>query len=783
MATIAKLDVLLGMKDEFSDKLDAAANKLNAWGENLRSIGTKMTAGVTLPLVGAGIAAITWASDLDQAMGKSEAVFGDQASIIQEWAKGTAKAYGFAQSESIAMASTYGSLFKVMGMTNDVAADYSMELIGLAADMSAFNDVSNERSSQALMAGLTGEYMSLRSMGVFLNEAMVNQEALNIAMADGRDVITDADKVQARYNLILEQTAQQQGQAARESGNFASRMAQVRARVKDVGASIGQRLMPFALRFLDFVERMVGLFDKLSPKMQTAALVIAALAAAMGPVLLIIGMLLPGLAALATVIGLLLSPIGLLVIAIAALIALGIYAWANDLWGVRDAVNGLMDALQVFEPMVGDLVDAFQALREGDYDEVFHELRDAFYSFVDGLQALWPTVRAALAGIGQSILEWAAGVDWGNVLSTAGSLLIQGIKIGAELGWEAIKWYFTDLPLTIIGAIGDAVSTFYTLLNDHGYNLLAGLYNGAVEIWNSTVQPWLSGVPGLITEALGEAWNEKIKPQGTALLTGFLNGVVEYWPTVYTWLSQLGAFALAAIPDISRTIRQKGLDLLAGFYDGILDKWPEVKTWLGLLGTWAFIAIADISRSIRGKGLDLMSGFYDGILDRWPAVKGWLAGLPGYCISAVGNLSLALFSKGWDLISGLASGIRAAASNLVPSAIGYATGLVIEGISNIPGFSPIEHVGQFYGRRLGEGFAEGISSASRMVNSASTGLAGTAIPPLDQSVTGGNGRGGQVINIITLEPGKWQEFLANAQMGGDFARAFAPELAMRSGQP
>src|SRR5690606_32872031 len=135
VATIANLRVILDLEDNtFQRGLQNSRDKLDSWGESLRGIGTKLTAGVTTPLLAAGGVMVNWASDLEQAMGKSEAVFGDQAGAVQEWSKSTAKAYGFAQSESLAMASTYGSLFKVMGMSNEVASDYSMELIGLSAD-------------------------------------------------------------------------------------------------------------------------------------------------------------------------------------------------------------------------------------------------------------------------------------------------------------------------------------------------------------------------------------------------------------------------------------------------------------------------------------------------------------------------------------------------------------------------------------------------------------------------------------------------------------------------
>jgi hypothetical protein len=56
------------------------------------------------------------------------------------------------------------------------------------------------------------------------------------------------------------------------------------------------------------------------------------------------------------------------------------------------------------------------------------------------------------------------------------------------------------------------------------------------------------------------------------------------------------------------------------------------------------------------------------------------------------------------------------------------------------------------------------------------------IPGLPQLGADGARGNGQVIQIVPLEPGKWKEFLANAEAGGTFARNFGGELAMMGGQ-
>lgn len=51
-----------------SKDLDKAANSLKKVGDNLTSVGQKMTAGITLPLVGAGVAMMKTFADFESVM-------------------------------------------------------------------------------------------------------------------------------------------------------------------------------------------------------------------------------------------------------------------------------------------------------------------------------------------------------------------------------------------------------------------------------------------------------------------------------------------------------------------------------------------------------------------------------------------------------------------------------------------------------------------------------------------------------------------------------------------
>lgn len=870
MATIAELLIKLGMDDGGLDKgMSSSQSKLKSWGESLRSIGTKLTAGVTLPLVGAGVAAIKWASELDQAMGKADAVFGDQSKAVTEWSKTTADAYGFAQSESLAMASTYGALFKVTGQTNEQAAEYSTTLVGLAADMAAFNDVSNERASEALMAGLTGEYTSLKFMGVFLNEAAVNQEALTIAQREGREEITEADKVQARYNIIMKQTAQQQGQAAREAKNFAAQMERTRAKIKDVGASIGMILMPWVLRLLENIQSLIARFEDLDPKWQKVIIAVAAFAAVLGPALIALGMMASGLSALLVVIGFLLSPIGLLVVAIAALIGLGIYAWANDLWGVRDAVDAVVDAFgrfaegldafrkyiqavledgdlmndwlthlpEVLQPIVmalgqvalalqnfwammgpvlGDFYDALQALGEGDWREVLDELQEAFLGLGEALSVLSADILQILADYFNDLSDSAGALGPTlSALSLYFSEAADGMRRLADAFSAALAgdWsgFFTNIGYAILNLV-QSLGQLNIAFGQAAIAAITAFATGLAAAWSSTVLPWLQG-RGVELLNQADTWALGMLQKGSDLITQWLNGVIAMWPAallifniakqdVLNAFTQMATDAKAKASELAEGVMQHFTRLQILITSKVGEIYTAIKTDFENAKTSAISTVSALVSDVTAKFntlsfsifthvTNIKNNIVNAFTEAVPGVASAMATLTSTVVGALISLVSSCYSMAYSAGAAIGSGLLAGIQSFIGAILGALDGLIssiLGKLSDVPGFSPIEHVGQYYGAKLSGGFAEGIASMSSDAMLAAGSVVDAAMRPLDASVSpggefGAGGGGGNTYISISLKSQELIDLIRNAEDGGEFSRNFGRELAMYGGNP
>jgi hypothetical protein len=98
---------------------------------------------------------------------------------------------------------------------------------------------------ERLRSGLSGEAEPLRRFGVFINEARVQAEAYKSGIAEVGTALTDAQKVQARFNIIMQDTVKQQGDFGRTLGeSLPNQIRVLKAEMTDLAAEAGKALLP-----------------------------------------------------------------------------------------------------------------------------------------------------------------------------------------------------------------------------------------------------------------------------------------------------------------------------------------------------------------------------------------------------------------------------------------------------------------------------------------------------------------------------------------------------------
>ena len=280
---------IVGDDKQFKKALQRSTRELDKTADRFQQIGSRLSLFVTAPIAAAGGAAVRAASDLEESLNAVNVVFGDSADQITDWGENAATQAGLAQSEFNTAAVRLGASLKNAGLPLDDVAGSTINLTERAADLaSVFNTDVNDALG-AIQAAIRGESDPIERFGASINAAAVEAKALELGLAGSKSEITEQIKVQARLALIMEQTADVQGDFANTADSAANSLRITKAEVTDLAAELGAELLPIAQAVISELLELVKEFKDLSDSQKTAIIQVAAFAAAMGPLSVGIG--------------------------------------------------------------------------------------------------------------------------------------------------------------------------------------------------------------------------------------------------------------------------------------------------------------------------------------------------------------------------------------------------------------------------------------------------------------------------------------------------------------
>lgn len=209
-------------------------------------------------LVQFGKASLKAASDLEETKNVLDVVFGEQGTReIESWANGMIMAFGMSSTAASDFASKFGLLF------NDLGGDtieMSKAFTELAGDLASLYNTEVDQAFTALRSAIVGESEPLRNFGVFLSDATLNQFALEQSIGKTTSQMSEQEKMMLRYNYILQNTTEAQGDAIRSEGSYAKTLKQTAALWEEFLTKMGQLLLPIVNGILTVANAILGVF-------------------------------------------------------------------------------------------------------------------------------------------------------------------------------------------------------------------------------------------------------------------------------------------------------------------------------------------------------------------------------------------------------------------------------------------------------------------------------------------------------------------------------------------
>ena len=295
-SVIGALRVMLGMDTaEFESGATRAQRSAQRFEKDMEKLGSKMqkvgagmTLAITAPLAAFGMASVKAASDAAELQDAFDRTFGANAAAMNKWAEQTGNAVNRATQTMQQGAFRFGVILE-SAFNPAQAAEMSKALTERAVDLGSLFNVDDATAIQKLLSGLSGESEPLKEFGVLMTEAAVKAKAFEMGLGGVTGQLTEQEKIQARFALIMEQTSRAQGNAAETAGSSANAMKGFSESVLELQAAIGQQLLPVFTPLVQSLTETIKWFAELPEPVKQFSIVAAGVAAAMGPALVALG--------------------------------------------------------------------------------------------------------------------------------------------------------------------------------------------------------------------------------------------------------------------------------------------------------------------------------------------------------------------------------------------------------------------------------------------------------------------------------------------------------------
>lgn len=248
----------------FEGNMNKATKRVDGFGSTVKKIGGLIAGAFAVKaIVNFGKTMVTAASDAKEMQSKFNTVFGEMSESTEEWAKNFRDAVGGSKVEIKSMLADSADLLAGFGATEKQSFDLSTKIQSLGTDIASFSNIQGgaEEAVTKLRKGLMGETENLKSLGIVINQKMLQDELMEKGDKRKLKDLTELEKMELRYTIAVRQSALAVGDAEKTSGGFANQMRNLKGQIKDATAQLGMNLLPIATQVVTFLNNNIPIMQ------------------------------------------------------------------------------------------------------------------------------------------------------------------------------------------------------------------------------------------------------------------------------------------------------------------------------------------------------------------------------------------------------------------------------------------------------------------------------------------------------------------------------------------
>lgn len=580
------------------------------------------------------------------------------------------------------------SLSKLVKPTDDAATlmkKYGLSLTNADGSMKSLGDVMGMLREK--MGSLTEAEQAKTAATLFGQEAMSGMLAIINASDTDYAKLTDA---------IYGSKDAAENMANTMQDNLGGQLTILKSTLEGIAISFGNILLPAVKKVVESVQNFATRLNNLSETQKETIVRIAAVVAAIGPLLVVGGKLLQfigglpkslaaaktGFAVLKTAITSISAPVVAIVAVIATLVAAFKHLWDTNeefrnsiisIWesiketfssfadGIVERVNSLGFDFENLTEVLSAAWDGFCNLLAPVFEGAFNAIAITLQTALDVLlglvdffiavfqgdwDAAWESIKGVFSSIWEGIVEIFNTIV--EMLRGVADTFLGWFDSSWEEAWEAIKQFFADT--------WDAIVEFFTTTIDNIVTGVSNFIDDVVEFFANlpeTLAYWLGFALGKIA-----SWIVDLGKKALEVGPKFLDSVVKFFSELpgkaENWLNQM----IQKVTAWSTNLKTKAVASGTNFLNSIVSYLTQLP---GKFTTW-FNQVITYLNGIPGKfksiGANMLKSLWEGLKSVWNNLWSW--------ISSIGNKITSAFSSFRAGASAGASGSYASGLDYVP---------------------------------------------------------------------------------------------------------------------
>ncbi|MEI2987518.1 MAG: phage tail tape measure protein [Oscillospiraceae bacterium] len=418
--------------------------------------------------------------------------------------------------------------------------------------------------------------------------------------------------------------------------NLAGQLTILKSQLEELAISFGEILMPVIREIITKIQGFVDKLNALDPATKQTILKIGLMAAALGPLLIVVGKTISSIGSMMTfilkiptmiagaktafstlgaAIGSISAPVVAVVAVIAVLVAAFVHLWNTNenfknsilsIWeqikstferltsGIVDRVNALGFNFQSFGDMLKSLWNGLCNVLAPVFEGVFQHISDIFTFVTDTILSVldvfiglfsgnWEQCWNGIKGIFTAIWDFVVN-QFSNILNTlrgVADVFLGWFGTSWNVVWTSIKDFFVGIWDSICSAfqsVADFFTNIWNAISTFFTTIATAIYTTAVTIFTS-VYDFFAGILTSIHDFFATIFNAIWTVISTACTTIY-DTISSIWNAIYNFISPL----LEAFKYLFETIFQAIHIIIGNVMDWISEKiqtiWNAIVAFL-----------------------------------------------------------------------------------------------------------------------------------------------------------------------------------------------------------